>query len=209
MNNEQEINQVIENREKKKKEKIATTIVPPMGPYPFFWGNSMVPPHFQSTLISWAGCLGIRLIYKGSEHGFAASNFHGYCNNQGPTLTVIRSNNGYYFGGFNKGVWTGSSSSQTGTLAHQSFIFTLTNPYSIAPTRYNWNGTSYAAFDTSSYGPTFGGGHDIHVSNACTSSGSYFNFPHCYTDSTGYGKNTFTGSNRFVVSDIEVFACNY
>jgi len=40
------------------------------------------------------------LIYKASRDGFDANAFHTRCNNQGPTFTIIKSNNGYLFGGY-------------------------------------------------------------------------------------------------------------
>eukprot|EP00957_Ditylum_brightwellii_P000029 1986-Ditylum_brightwellii.AAC.1 len=40
------------------------------------------------------------LLYRASRDGWEASDFHEKCNNQGPTLTVIQSTEGYIFGGF-------------------------------------------------------------------------------------------------------------
>jgi hypothetical protein len=41
-----------------------------------------------------------RLIYKGSEDGFKASDFHSKCDNKPNTLVVIKSSNGNVFGGY-------------------------------------------------------------------------------------------------------------
>ncbi|CAF3964512.1 unnamed protein product, partial [Rotaria sp. Silwood1] len=38
-----------------------------------------------------------KLIYKASHDGFDANAFHSRCNNQGPTMTIIQSNNNYLF----------------------------------------------------------------------------------------------------------------
>jgi len=176
---------------------------------PFLWGDSFVPLSYQATLISWIGCFGMNLIYKASRDGYSASVFHSICDYQGSTLVVVRSTGGYLFGGFHKGDWHSSGSYANGTIASQSFIFTLTNPYSTAPTKYHNKNSTYGPYSSSSYGPTFGGGHDLHISNACTTSGCYTNFPHSYNDTTGHGNNTFTGSYNFNVSDINVFRCNF
>jgi len=40
------------------------------------------------------------LIYKASRDGFDANTFHSRCDNKGPTITIIQSNNGYLFGGY-------------------------------------------------------------------------------------------------------------
>lgn len=40
------------------------------------------------------------LLYRGSEHGFEAHNFHRKCYDVGGTLTIIKSTEGHVFGGF-------------------------------------------------------------------------------------------------------------
>ena len=37
-------------------------------------------------------------IYKATRDGGTGKNFHSYCDNKGPTLTLINSTNGYIFG---------------------------------------------------------------------------------------------------------------
>jgi hypothetical protein len=145
------------------------------------------------------------LIYKASRDGFNANAFHTRCNNKGPTMTIIQSNNNYLFGGYTSIPWTSDNSYKNDTTA---FLFTLTNPHDIPPTKYllNPDKTGNAVNHTSSYGPTFGGGHDIHLANASNSNkSSYSNFPTAYTDTTGKGNATFTGARNFTTSDIEVF----
>ena len=46
-----------------------------------------------------------QLIYKASEDGFEANNFHDLCDNQGPTLCILRSKDGDKFGGFTNIPW--------------------------------------------------------------------------------------------------------
>jgi hypothetical protein len=76
------------------------------------------------------------LIYKASSHGFDANAFHNYCNNQGPTMTIIQSNNNYIFGGYTAIGWTSDGSYKNDPTA---FLFTLTNPHNITPTKYPVN----------------------------------------------------------------------
>ncbi|CAF3956738.1 unnamed protein product, partial [Rotaria magnacalcarata] len=40
------------------------------------------------------------LIYRGSRDGFDSNAFHTRCDNQGSTMTVVRSTNNYLFGGY-------------------------------------------------------------------------------------------------------------
>ena len=146
------------------------------------------------------------LIYKASRDGFDANTFHSRCDNKGPTITIIQSNNGYLFGGYTSISWASSGGSYKNDNA--AFLFTLTNPHNIPPTKYaiKPDQVGNAVFLFSSYGPTFGGGYDIHIPNGSDSyNSSYHNFPHSYNDTTGKGNNTFTGAKNFTTSDIEVF----
>ena len=50
----------------------------------------------------------VKLLYRASRDGWAASNFHSCCDSKGPTVTVIKSGN-YIFGGFTDQSWDGKS----------------------------------------------------------------------------------------------------
>jgi len=145
------------------------------------------------------------LIYKATRDGFRAVDFHRCCDNQGPTMTIIQSKSGgYLFGGYSSVSWA----SRADYIVDNSgpFLFTLTNPHGIPPTKYQVADPKSAIRDHSRYGPTFGGGHDIYIcdqSNTTTYSNS--NFPHSYIDTTGKGNATFTGNKNFQVNEIEVY----
>ena len=75
--------------------------------------------------------------------------------------------------------------------------------YNISPTKFPNSNTSYSIYDHYSYGPTFGGGHDI-----CTFYSNYTNFPCHYKDELGKGYSIFKGDNNshnFNLKEIEVF----
>ena len=58
----------------------------------------------------------------------------------------------------------------------------------------------------SSYGPTFGSGHDIYIPNAPNSNNGYVNLGNTYQLPTGQNGNTFlTGNRNFTVNEMEVF----
>ncbi|CAF3404582.1 unnamed protein product [Rotaria sp. Silwood2] len=65
-----------------------------------------------------------KLIYKTPHDDFDAKTFHSRCDNQGPTMTIILSNNNYLFGDFTAIPWTSDNSNKSDTTA---FLFTLTN----------------------------------------------------------------------------------
>jgi len=145
------------------------------------------------------------LIYKATRDGFGASDFHRCCDNQGPTMSVIQSkDSGYIFGGYTSVSWRSIGSYAPDN--NGSFIFTLTNPHKIPPTKYSIKNVQYSIGDVNGCGPIFGGGHDLHVcDNSQMTTGSYSNFPHSYNDTTNRGNATFTGSRNFQTSDIEVY----
>ena len=47
----------------------------------------------------------LRLLYRASRDGFAAECFHSRCDNNGPTVTIVKSGE-YIFGGFTEHSWT-------------------------------------------------------------------------------------------------------
>ena len=69
------------------------------------------------TLMNWLKETGVipditmasgNLLYRASRNGWAASNFHSFCDNKGPTVTVIKSGK-YIFGGYTKQEWKGKN----------------------------------------------------------------------------------------------------
>ncbi len=50
-----------------------------------------------------------KLLYRSSEHEYSAKSFHEYCDNvNGPTLIVIKSSEGWIFGGYTTQSWSGN-----------------------------------------------------------------------------------------------------
>jgi hypothetical protein len=120
-------------------------------------------------------------------------------------MSIIQSKQGYLFGGYANAAW---DSSYNYANDPRAFVFTLTNPNSILPTRYLIKGgyEKLAFYNGQTYGPTFGGGNDIHVSDKSNEvNNSYTNFGYSYTDTTGNGQITFTGNYQFQTSEIEVY----
>ncbi len=69
------------------------------------------------------------LIYSGTEHGFKKAAFNAQVGGKGPTLTVIGTSDGYYFGIFLNSAWE----TTTGTHADISaFTFSVNNTESCA-----------------------------------------------------------------------------
>jgi hypothetical protein len=61
---------------------------------------------FCNKLYQWKRYKKMKLIYRGSRDGDSSKNFHEKCDNQGPTITLIKNEKGNIFGGFSSISWT-------------------------------------------------------------------------------------------------------
>jgi hypothetical protein len=111
-------------------------------------------------------------LYKATDPdvGFTAAKFHSLCDGKGPTLSLIKTVAGHIFGGFTTISWDSSSGYKNDT---QSFLFSV-DKQTKYPIVKNYQ---YAIYCGASYGPIFGGGHDIVVYDNSNSNKS------SYTDS--------------------------
>ena len=189
--------------------------------YIYDWFNllvsySLIVNHSHSLLFDWMKVTplmnGLVLMYRATRDGYASSTFHSLCDHIGATLVIIRSSNGYIFGGYNPMSW--NSNSQYLYNA-STFIFSLTNPTGNPQKMFNTgphHGSTRSTYNHPSYGPTFGG-HDFYISNNCNANNSSFtNLNHSFTSpysySTTNAKNFLCGSYYFTVSEIEVYKLN-
>ena len=162
------------------------------------------------------GKSGETLLYRGTEHGFGASDFHNHCNNKGATLTVVHvasGGGGHLFGGCASQSWT----SRGGHVEDaRAWLFSLRNKDSAPQKLAIKSGKSRTAiYDCNcwaSYGPTFGGGHDFTIYSGCNgNTASCSNLGHTYEAPPGYEyeqENTkafLAGSYKFTVAEIEVW----
>ncbi len=73
-------------------------------------GTTIVDNIYDPYLKEWLGDkYSWKLIYRASEHGYTAESFHKYCDDKGPTLIVIKSSEGWIFGGYATESWSGRS----------------------------------------------------------------------------------------------------
>ena len=157
---------------------------------------------FMNKLYEWIGGKKLELLYRGSRDGMSNEIFHNKCNNQGPTISLIKSEKDYIFGGYASIDWTSYGNYRK---APESFIFTLTNMYNIELTKFPNSDPNYSIGDDTTYGPVFGNCFDICIQFP---SSHQINFPKSYDDVLGKGKSIFTGDNKvsnFNLKEIEVF----
>ncbi|XP_015765679.1 PREDICTED: MAM domain-containing glycosylphosphatidylinositol anchor protein 1-like isoform X3 [Acropora digitifera] len=149
--------------------------------------------------------------WRAKTDGWAASNFHSNCDGKGPTVTIIQVGS-YIFGGYTDVSWSSSCAS---TSSSKSFIYSLYNINGFSPVKLHIKSgrQRYAVYRCSRYGPTFGGGHDIYISNnAASYRDSYTGCGHTYPLPPGYFSSGSScrfyaggGSYYFTPTDVEVF----
>ena len=96
------------------------------------------------------------------------------------------------------------------TYASKAFLFSLYNNDGYNPVKLTqYRNQQYAMYHCYNYGPTFGSGHDIHISdNALSNSGSHTYCGYTYSVPSGYSVGNcgfFTGGLYFTPTDNEVF----
>jgi hypothetical protein len=150
------------------------------------------------------------LLYRGSLHGFSADDFHLKCDGKAKTLTLVKSKTtSFIFGGYTNATWDGSGQYKSDP---NGFLFSLTNndnqpcKMKIRPNRLQ---TSILC--NSAYGPIFGGGHDICISdNSNTTCDSHsllgWTYKHAkYLVESNEAQSFLAGSCQFQLSEIEVY----
>jgi hypothetical protein len=157
------------------------------------------------------GDRGWTLLYRGSRDGFRSSDFHGKCDGQRNTVTVILTTKGAIAGGFTPLAW--DSQSSTGEYraddSGQSFLFTLKTAGNGPPRKFSLSDRAHAIYCRPAYGPTFGGNHDLFVADGCNANASsYTNVAnYYYANDTGVnGQQVLFGEYHFTVKELEVFA---
>jgi hypothetical protein len=148
-----------------------------------------------------------KLLYRGSRDGFRPSDFHGKCENQSNTVTLIETTKGFIFGGFTPISWDSTNKFKSDS-SQKSFVFTLKNPNKISPRKFQLSNASQAICSNSNHGPIFGSGYEIYLcANFDTNTIHSTNVGVTYVNDTGIdGKQVLTGEYNFTVKEIEVFA---
>ena len=139
----------------------------------------------------------MKLLFKGSRDGHSAEAFHSKCDNQGPTLTIIKAKRGKKFGGFLDKSW---NSSGEYIPSSKAFLFSLSQQtkYDLVNPDIDYK---YAATGHAKCGPVFGAGCDCYITNDWTSelNGAA---PLTYHFQR---KTDLAGASPFQVEDIEVY----
>ncbi|KAK3610856.1 hypothetical protein CHS0354_039127 [Potamilus streckersoni] len=172
----------------------------------------------KKQLEAWIGTgpKDFQLLYSISQNsGYNAQTFHQKCDNEGPTVTVLYNTNNSIFGGYTSVNWNQTGNWESEDIGNwvsddKAFLFQLlysgANQYNKFPVK----NTAYSIYCASSYGPTFGSGHDLcSFTNYGEDFGGYYklngsmNINHSYNSN---GIQTYQINNgNMTVTDLEVY----
>ena len=187
----------------------------------------------KNLIFSWinpnAEKVSASLIYSAKNDGDSAISFHKLCDNMGPTLVIVETIDGKILGGYTKENW----SVDNGFKNNKKNWGGLTNGYKIDEHAFIFSLEKrqkadliqkiYSIYCNSTSGPTFGGGHDLHICSGCLSSKGSYTRPHSYkyknkddeaniqnAASFGLPNNSWNfnlnNNNNFQCKEVEVYA---
>ena len=181
-------------------------------------GSDLLTGAYANQLESWLGQGSISLnnIFD-KVSGNSSYDFHAAVDGMGATFSIMQIFNGteeLIIGGYNPQSWS-SNSGWSSTGINEAFLFNLTTSsyYAEGAGYYGDRGMAdglYQTYNHASYGPTFGGGHDLYINSSL--SGGYANLGYSYGCNVGTNgsqecRNDFTGSYAsWTLGDIEVFS---
>jgi len=133
-----------------------------------------------------------KLLYRASENKYLASTFHKFCDDHGPTITIIKSNFGNIFGGYTSIKW---SSDWEYHKDKNAFLFVIRskNKSIPSPKVFDCIDNECAVYHDPDRGPTFGEGHDLQIGDKCNKSLPIESITdwdfRCYTNKNSYNHN--------------------
>jgi hypothetical protein len=150
-----------------------------------------------------------RLIYRASEHGFDAADFHRCCDSFAPTVCIIQTDFGNIFGGFTSIPWS-SAVLRADQADPTAFLFSLKNTLNIPPTKFPVakEYQQCAISHNPTCGPNFGSpkneGSDLCLRNKFNDKTNCIFFPKSYIDTSNHGGLIFA-KKYFACKEVEVF----
>lgn len=164
---------------------------------------------FVEKLLDWTGGKNIELLFRGTRDGMNDKAFYDKCSNKGPNIVLIKNEKGNIFGGYSSISWILSNKDKDYS-APDSFLFTLTNIFNIAPTKFPSKNDQREIRCYNNNGPLFGNGTDLGVYSDILNDGGWTHFGNTFPDILGKGRSIFTGDfskniSGFKIKEIEVF----
>ena len=114
-----------------------------------------------------------KLIYRASSNSFTADAFHGRCDGKSDTITIIRTNTDYVFGGYASSAW---NSLGAYIEDKNAFIFSLRRNGVSKGQKFAIKNPRKALIGHFYYGPIFGGGNSNALNKHCYGCGHVVSF---------------------------------
>ncbi|XP_032238174.2 tripartite motif-containing protein 45 isoform X2 [Nematostella vectensis] len=149
------------------------------------------------------------LCYSAKRDGWNSKTFHEKCDGKAPNVVIVSVDGRYVFGGYTDVAWTMTDRGYQSSSA--SFLYSLFSRYGYRPEKLPLSATpgQQAIFDSTDRGPSFGGGHDLYISNEAGSNSQSYTNPYSYAcpqgGTTNNYCNVFAGTQNFTPDDMEVF----
>jgi len=102
------------------------------------------------------------LLFSATRDGCDAATFHQKCDNQGATVTVLYNSQGSVYGAYTGQSWENSSNYKY-TKDPTAFLYQLKFSGTEQCTKFPVTDSKPAIRSYSNYGPTFGGGYNLHT----------------------------------------------
>ena len=137
-------------------------------------------------------------MYRATQDGFTANEFHSKCDGESKTITIIKTNTNYVFGGYTSSAW---NSEGDYIFDSNAFIFSLRRNGVSKCEKFMVKNPDKAIIGHRHYGPIFGGGYGHAVNKTCYGSGcSSFRFISC-----GHGSSYSYISRQGLESGCDIF----
>ena len=153
--------------------------------------------------------IGIKLLYRSNiknKELNTATQFHEYCDNKGPTITIIRTNYNHIFGGYTSIPWS-DGQKKPWKSDPTSFLFTIKPKFEIFKQKDKYS--KYSVYHSKQYSVAFGEGNDFVINNNSNEGTCYGNCSY----NTKYGSDLCGGPlntySHFNVNRYEVFLVQY
>ncbi|CDW79390.1 tldc domain-containing protein [Stylonychia lemnae] len=149
-----------------------------------------------------------KLLYKASEDGFKAEDFHQKCDNKGPTVAFVLSEFGQVFGGYTSQEWKTPESFFQQNADEKAFIFSLTKNTKHDQYQNNEYAVQHFRNQLINFGMT-----EIQIKDSCNdrrTSQSNIGSTYLPPKEIKYGdqkaEEYLAGQEKFIVLEIEVYS---
>ncbi len=145
-----------------------------------------------------------KLLYDSSRDGANAAAFHSHCDDQGPTLTLIKDTDSNVFGGYTTISWR-SHDIVTSARDPAAFLVRVVSPHGGPPIVFPSTAKYQSVISNSRYGPWFCHGINVCYDDDCD---CYTNVDGMeYSNPTGLSSGeTMTGRWKFKPAHIQVYS---